>query len=114
MPTEMYSWIISALTEELHIALLKLGGMICAFGDIAAVFLLLLVDRELTGRTPKKRMAALAVCLALSAVQLLPNDADQFFVVMLAVFAVPYIILIGTAVATAPRIVAHIKRMRTR
>lgn len=110
MPTWIFAWIIRELTYDRYLAWLKVGGVLCGIGDMAAVIYLLKLAEEATGERPARRIATVRVCMAASLFQLLPDDVSIFFIVMFAVFAVPYAILAYTALRDAPKIADFVVR----
>ncbi|MDL2264432.1 hypothetical protein LJC31_07260 [Synergistaceae bacterium OttesenSCG-928-I11] len=108
-----FLWIAMNFTEAPHLFYLKVGGILCGFGDIAALWFLLKVAEVMHGKKPKKRFAILAFFLLINPIQAIPGNSGMFFVVQFLVLGIPYLILAYTAVTEAPAIVAYIKKRAT-
>ena len=104
-----FGWVAANFTESTHLFYLKVGGILCGFGDIAALWFLLKVAEVMHGKKPKKRFAVLAFFLLINPIQAIPGDSGMFFVVQFLVLGIPYLILAYTAVTEAPAIVSYIR-----
>lgn len=97
-------------SEELHVRLLRLGGILCGYGDLVALYFLLKISVITRGVEPRVRLFTVRAFFVLNLLQLVPvRTSGAFFVLMFLVLGVPYLILAYTAVTEAPFIIRRIK-----
>lgn len=108
----LFAAIASGYTLETHLFLLKAGGLLCGWGDIAALMSVLRVVELVRGRRPAFRLWTLRAFLALNAAPLFAPDLDKFYIALFITLGVPYLMLAYTAVTEASAIIDYIKRGR--
>lgn len=93
-----------------HMAGLKIGGFICCFADVIAIWALIRCLDLARGRLPSKwKNAVLGFCALINVTQLFPKSSEVFFLTMFFVFMLPYLLLIYSVVVEARYFVGFLK-----
>lgn len=110
MGEALFTLLSGWFSEELHVTLLRAGGILCGYGDLAALWFLLKISSITRGVEPRVRMLTVRAFFVLNLLQLVPvRTSGAFYVLMFLVLGVPYLILAYTAVTEAPLIIQRIK-----
>ena len=105
-----FLWAAWSYREGLYLAGAKLAGALCSFADIIMIWMFLRLRDEIHGQRSRRRRGALALFAALTPSLFLAETTAAFFVIQFAVVAVPYLILVWTALTEAPHLIALLRK----
>lgn len=109
-PEAFFEFIGDYYRDVPHMTGLKIGALICCFADILGVWALIRAMDLARDRTPAKwKNAVLGACAVLNVAQLIPKSSAYFFIVMFAVFFLPYVLLIHTMISDARYFVTFLR-----
>ena len=105
-----FLWIARNYRNEFYMVGTRLGVAVCCFADIATIWMILRIRDEIHGKISRRCYRILLVFAVLSPALFLV-DGSIFFPLLGLVLGAPYLILIWAAVAMAPHLLDHMRKI---